>query len=238
MGVDAVTPDPASLAGLGAVEARARACRAARCRRPTTPGRCSNGWTRSSHRCRPGRIWTARISWRRHEAADEAHAAGEADGPLFGLPVGVKDIIDTADLPTEDGTVLHAGRTPREDAAVVRRLRAAGGLVMGKTVTTELATYAPGQTRNPHHRGAHAGRLFQRLGGCGGGGHGAAGHRHADQRVGHPAGFVLRGVRFQAQHGPDPAHRHPDAVAATGRGGCLRTHSGRRGPAGRGAGRP
>ena len=73
--------------------------------------------------------------------------------PLFGLAVGVKDIIDTADLPTEDGTVLHAGRMPTADAAVVRRLRAAGGWVMGKTVTTELATYAPGKTRNPHHPG-------------------------------------------------------------------------------------
>ncbi|MBE0547170.1 MAG: amidase [Rubrivivax sp.] len=87
------------------------------------------------------------------EAADEAHAHGEPDGPLFGLAVGVKDVIDTADLPTEDGTVLHAGRTPREDATVVRRLRAAGGWVMGKTVTTELATYAAGKTRNPHHPG-------------------------------------------------------------------------------------
>ena len=84
------------------------------------------------------------------EAADESHALGEPDGPLFGLPVGVKDIIDTADLPTEDGTVLHAGRMPGEDAMVVRRLRAAGALLMGKTVTTELATYAPGKTRNPH----------------------------------------------------------------------------------------
>ncbi|MBK6851879.1 MAG: amidase [Burkholderiales bacterium] len=84
-------------------------------------------------------------------AADEAHAAGAPDGPLFGVPVGVKDIIDTADMPTEDGTVLHAGRMPRVDAAVITRLRAAGGLVMGKTVTTELATYAPGKTRNPHN---------------------------------------------------------------------------------------
>ena len=70
-------------------------------------------------------------------AADEARARGETDGPLFGLPVGVKDVIDTADLPTEHGTVLHAGRMPRDDAAVVRRLRAAGGWVMGKTVTTQ-----------------------------------------------------------------------------------------------------
>lgn len=83
-------------------------------------------------------------------AADEDHGAGRAEGPLFGLPVGVKDIVDTRDLPTENGSVLHAGRQPRRDAAVVRRLRAAGGLLMGKTVTTELATYAPGKTRNPH----------------------------------------------------------------------------------------
>ena len=85
------------------------------------------------------------------EAADEAHALGEPAGALFGVPVGIKDIIDTADLPTEDGTVLHAGRMPQHDAAVVRQLRAAGALVMGKTVTTELATYAPGKTRNPHN---------------------------------------------------------------------------------------
>ncbi|WP_418317770.1 amidase [Piscinibacter sakaiensis] len=85
------------------------------------------------------------------EAADEAHAAGEPEGPLFGLPVGLKDIIDTAALPTEDGTVLHAGRMPHRDAVVVQRLIAAGGLVMGKTVTTELATYAPGKTCNPHN---------------------------------------------------------------------------------------
>ncbi len=88
---------------------------------------------------------------RQAEAADEAHALGEPEGPLAGIPVGVKDIIDTAALPTEDGTVLHAGRQPVVDAAVVRALRAAGGLVMGKTVTTELATYTPGKTRNPHN---------------------------------------------------------------------------------------
>ena len=83
--------------------------------------------------------------------ADEAHAAGEPHGALFGVPVGFKDIIDTAALPTENGTPLHAGRRAARDAHVVQRLSAAGGLVMGKTVTTELATYAPGKTRNPHH---------------------------------------------------------------------------------------
>jgi Asp-tRNA(Asn)/Glu-tRNA(Gln) amidotransferase A subunit family amidase len=82
-------------------------------------------------------------------AADERKRAGEPIGPLHGVPVGLKDIIDTADMPTENGTVLHAGRTPRDDAAVVTRLRAAGAVILGKTVTTECAYFAPGKTRNP-----------------------------------------------------------------------------------------
>jgi Asp-tRNA(Asn)/Glu-tRNA(Gln) amidotransferase A subunit family amidase len=67
--------------------------------------------------------------------------------------VGIKDIIDTTDMPTEDGTPLHAGRTPVADAGVVAALRAAGAVILGKTVTTELATYSPGKTRNPHDPG-------------------------------------------------------------------------------------
>ncbi|HEX9673740.1 MAG TPA: amidase [Burkholderiales bacterium] len=84
-------------------------------------------------------------------ALDERRKEGASLGPLHGVPVGIKDIFDTADMPTEDGTVLHAGRTPATDAAAVARLRAAGAVIMGKTVTTELATYAPGKTRNPHN---------------------------------------------------------------------------------------
>ncbi|HEY7656141.1 MAG TPA: amidase [Burkholderiales bacterium] len=84
-------------------------------------------------------------------AADELRKSGAPTGPLHGVPVGIKDIFDTADMPTEDGTVLHAGRTPAADATAVTRLRAAGAVIMGKTVTTELATYAPGKTRNPHN---------------------------------------------------------------------------------------
>ncbi len=83
-------------------------------------------------------------------AADRRQASGAPLGPLHGVPVGIKDIIDTADMPTENGTALHAGRRPARDAAVVARLRAAGAIIMGKTVTTELATYFPGKTRNPH----------------------------------------------------------------------------------------
>jgi Asp-tRNA(Asn)/Glu-tRNA(Gln) amidotransferase A subunit family amidase len=83
-------------------------------------------------------------------ARDADRAEGRATGPLHGVPVGIKDIIDTTDMPTEDGTVLHAGRRPDRDAAVVAQLRTAGAVILGKTVTTECATYAPGKTRNPH----------------------------------------------------------------------------------------
>jgi Asp-tRNA(Asn)/Glu-tRNA(Gln) amidotransferase A subunit family amidase len=84
-------------------------------------------------------------------ARDADRRDGRPCGPLHGVPVGIKDIIDTQDMPTEDGTVLHAGRTPAQDARVVAMLRAAGAVIMGKTVTTECATYTPGKTRNPHN---------------------------------------------------------------------------------------
>jgi Asp-tRNA(Asn)/Glu-tRNA(Gln) amidotransferase A subunit family amidase len=84
-------------------------------------------------------------------ALDAHRAQGKPIGALHGLPVGIKDIMDTADMPTEDGTVLHAGRTPAHDATVVAMLRAAGAVIMGKTVTTECAYFHPGKTRNPHN---------------------------------------------------------------------------------------
>ncbi len=84
-------------------------------------------------------------------AADEWRLEGRPTGPLHGVPVGIKDIFDTADMPTENGSVLYAGRTPSRDATVVAMLRAAGAVIMGKTVTTEFAFLAPGKTRNPHN---------------------------------------------------------------------------------------
>jgi Asp-tRNA(Asn)/Glu-tRNA(Gln) amidotransferase A subunit family amidase len=68
------------------------------------------------------------------------------------VPVGIKDVFDTGDMPTEFGSPLWAGRTPRRDAAAVSRLRAAGAVIMGKTVTTEYAYFHPGKTRNPHDK--------------------------------------------------------------------------------------
>jgi Asp-tRNA(Asn)/Glu-tRNA(Gln) amidotransferase A subunit family amidase len=82
--------------------------------------------------------------------ADERRATGAELGPLHGLPIGVKDIIDTADMPTEYGTPIHRGRRPSVDATIVSRLRSAGAIVLGKTVTSEHAVSVAGPTRNPH----------------------------------------------------------------------------------------
>src|SRR5688572_24190101 len=74
-------------------------------------------------------------------------------GALTGVPIGVKDIIDTADMPTEYGSPIYRGHRPRSDAACVALARRAGGVVMGKTVTTEFANRFPGKTRNPFDPG-------------------------------------------------------------------------------------
>jgi Asp-tRNA(Asn)/Glu-tRNA(Gln) amidotransferase A subunit family amidase len=88
------------------------------------------------------------------EHIDHARAAGGAPGPLHGLPVAVKDIIDTADMPTELGAEIFIGRRPDRDAVIVHRLRAAGAVVIGKTITSQYALFVPGPTQNPHD-GAH-----------------------------------------------------------------------------------
>jgi Asp-tRNA(Asn)/Glu-tRNA(Gln) amidotransferase A subunit family amidase len=84
---------------------------------------------------------------------DERRTQGRPIGPLHGVPVAIKDIIDTADYPTELGSPLAAGRRPWNDATVVTKLRAAGAVIIGKTVTTEFAYFHPGPTRNPHDHG-------------------------------------------------------------------------------------
>ncbi|AMM30749.1 Amidase [Sinomonas atrocyanea] len=82
-------------------------------------------------------------------AAHGLDAAGAEGLALRGLPVGIKDLIDTDDLPTEYGSAIYRGHRPRRDAAVVRLLRAAGALLVGKTVTTEFALFQAGPTRHP-----------------------------------------------------------------------------------------
>lgn len=83
--------------------------------------------------------------------ADDFRQRGLPVGPLHGLPVGIKDIIDTGDYPTERGSVLFQGRTPANDATLVSLLKQAGAIILGKTVTTEMAVFSPGKTRNPHN---------------------------------------------------------------------------------------
>jgi Asp-tRNA(Asn)/Glu-tRNA(Gln) amidotransferase A subunit family amidase len=83
-------------------------------------------------------------------AADALRLSGQPIGALHGVPVAIKDIFDTADMPTEYGSPIYAGRTPSRDATVVSLLRAAGAVIIGKTVTTEFAYFSPGKTRNPH----------------------------------------------------------------------------------------
>ncbi len=72
-------------------------------------------------------------------------------GPLSGHTVAIKDIFDTVDMPTACGSPIYADRRPARDAAAVAAIRAAGGLVIGKSVTTEFAHLTPGPTRNPHN---------------------------------------------------------------------------------------
>lgn len=94
-------------------------------------------------------------AWQIKRTRDEYLAYYQANKAFFdasllkGLPLGVKDIIDTQEMPTEMGSPIHVGRQPVEDATCVALIRAAGGIVLGKTVTTEFAYFKPGKTKNP-----------------------------------------------------------------------------------------
>src|SRR5882724_2791346 len=82
-------------------------------------------------------------------ARDAERARGERSGTLHGVPVGVKDVFDTDDLPTEMGSPAFVGNQPGKNAAIVERILAAGGYALGKTATTEFAFMHPAETRNP-----------------------------------------------------------------------------------------
>src|SRR5829696_9016239 len=84
-------------------------------------------------------------------AAHDASGRAGAEGPLCGIAVGVKDIIDTADMPTEMGSPIYAGWRPKADAPIVMALRRAGATPVGKTATTPFAFIDPAGTRNPRN---------------------------------------------------------------------------------------
>lgn len=123
-------------------------------------------------------------------AARAVDEAGPDPAPLAGWPVGVKDVCDTVDQPTELGSPIHAGRRPERDAACVARLRAAGAVVVGKAVTCEFAYLSPGATRNPH-------RLDHTPGGSSSGSAAAVAARMVRAAVGtQTAGSVLRPAAY------------------------------------------
>ena len=99
------------------------------------------------------KAWTfldKKILLEKAEEADEYRKTGKPLGPLHGLPIAVKDIFGTYDMPTECGTVFRKKMSASQDSEVVNLLKNAGAIIMGKTVTAELAYIHPGKTTNPH----------------------------------------------------------------------------------------
>ena len=82
--------------------------------------------------------------------ADEYRRSGKPTGPLHGIPIALKDIIGTVDMPTECGTVIRKGKSYSQNAEIVDLLISSGAIVMGKTATSELAYLGPSKTTNPH----------------------------------------------------------------------------------------
>ena len=136
----------------------------------------------------------------------------EPSGPLHGVPFGIKDIIDTYDMPTEYGSPIYRGHQPASDAACVALSRKAGGLLMGKTVTTEFANVFPGKTRHP--RDPHPWGLVEWLRSRGECLYGATGRGDADDRIDHSARVLL-------WHCGVSAHLWASAVHGRQRGGGI-----------------
>ena len=126
--------------------------------------------------------------------------AGPRRGLLHGAPFGAKDIIDTVDMPTAHGSPIYANRQPARDATCVALCRAAGGLLLGKTVTTEFAHVFPGKTRNPHD-------AARTPGGSSSGSAAAVGARMAPLAFGtQTTGSVIRPASFCGVVGYKPSH--------------------------------
>jgi Asp-tRNA(Asn)/Glu-tRNA(Gln) amidotransferase A subunit family amidase len=137
---------------------------------------------------------------RQARALDERRRNGKPLGALHGVPVAIKDIFDTADYKTECGSPLLKGRQPWRDCTVVERLRAAGAVIIGKTVTTEFAYFHPGATRNPHD-------LERTPGGSSSGSAAAVAAGMVPLAVGSQTnGSVIRPAAFCGVYGVKPTH--------------------------------
>lgn len=138
---------------------------------------------------------------------DRIRKAGKATGRLHGVPVGLKDIIDTRFLPTERGSPIFAGRKAEADATVVNCLREAGAVIMGKTKTTELAFVHPTDTKNPHDPS-------RTPGGSSSGSAAAVAAHHVPLAIGsQTGGSVIRPASFCGTYGLKPSR---GAISRTG----------------------
>ena len=137
---------------------------------------------------------------RQARVLDDRRRNGQSLGLLHGIPVGIKDIFDTADYPTECGSPLLKGRRPMRDCTAVARLRAAGAVIVGKTVTTEFAFYHPGPTRNPRD-------LERTPGGSSSGSAAAVAAGMVPLAIGSQTnGSVIRPAAFCGVYGCKPTH--------------------------------
>ena len=129
---------------------------------------------------------------------DRIRRAGRATGILHGVPVGVKDIVDTRDMPTECGTPIFAGRQPDSDARIIEKLRDAGAVILGKTKTTEFAFMQPTDTTNPQDP-------LRTPGGSSSGSAAAVAARHVPLAIGsQTGGSVIRPASFCGVYGFKP----------------------------------
>ena len=158
-------------------------------------------------------------------AADQRYAAGAPLSPIDGMPIAVKDVIQTRDMPTKFGSPIFENHETGFDSASVDALRRAGAVILGKTVTTEFAFVKPGPTRNPFDTSKTAGAVVQRQFGRRRRRHGAGGVGQPSRRLGDPAGRLLRQLRHEADP-RRPAHGRRSRPQPTAFGGACRQFAG------------
>ena len=145
-------------------------------------------------------FWDPDLALKQARACDKHRAAGNPLDLLHGVPVGLKDIIDTADMPTESGSDHFKGRRPSRDATSAALLRAAGAIILGKTVTTEFAMTGQRGTHNPHDTARTPG------GSSSGSGAGVADFMVPLALGSQTGGSMLRPASFCGVHGYKPTY--------------------------------